>query len=106
MSLDNLQKKIEKDFLLQLIRLLKNNEIKLERARQATKRLLAIFPNDNFSDVETQLKTLVNEYPEFKKIIITLQVYEEEEKTKEVLVRMRKFLQEGKVDEALKVVKK
>ena len=105
MDLHTLQNEMEKHFLIILISLLKQNKITLSRAKEATKRLLSIFPEKNFSELKIKLTKLTKEYPEFKEILTTLKAYEEEQKTKEILEKMRRFIKEGKIDEALKVAK-
>ncbi len=105
MNLNTLQNKIEAHFLTVLISLLRGNKITLTRAKEATKNLLSIFPEENFFEIKAKLIKLTKKYPEFKEILTTLNAYEEEQKTREILEKMRKFIKEGKIDEALEVAK-
>ncbi len=100
LDIKKLQEELEKNFLNILINHLNENKLTVKKAKEATKIFLFIFETSkSFSEIKAKIEGLVKDYPEFKDIKITIKGYEEEQKTKELLEKMRSFLKEGKIDE-------
>ncbi|OGK09479.1 hypothetical protein A2767_04085 [Candidatus Roizmanbacteria bacterium RIFCSPHIGHO2_01_FULL_35_10] len=96
---------IENEFLNLLIELLEKGVIDESYAKQTTQSFLNLYPFDSLENLKDKLNNFVSNNKEFLPFYTTYLHQEELYKTKDVLVKMRSFLKQNKIDEALQVAK-
>ncbi len=87
-----LAKKIEIDFLKAISELLSNGEITLQTAKQSGKDFLALLPFSSEEDMQSKIKTFVEDYPKLEKVNAILLTYIDEGKTNELLEKIRVYI--------------
>lgn len=105
MDMKQLTHEVETELLKIMIRHLKSGKLKLPMAKTIAKEFLAFLPFENDETMNTKLKSFTDKYPDFKSIYISTLEEEEDKSVSELLTKMRGYMKENKIDEALKVVK-
>ncbi len=104
MDLQEIINLLETEFLKILINDLKFGKIKLPEAKTVTKEFLALLPFTNKDELNTKLKAFIDKHSEFKMVYLTLLKINEEQKTNDLVMKMRILIKQNKIDEALKLV--
>lgn len=105
-SFAELTQQIERDFLLQIIELLKEGNFSTQMAQSKAKEFLTLLPFNSIDDLKQKMNTFCKKNPELDMLEVNVLRYDEETKTADLLERMQQFLKEKKVDEALALVTK
>ncbi|MBI2641310.1 hypothetical protein HYW87_01805 [Candidatus Roizmanbacteria bacterium] len=98
--------KVETEYLKKVADLLRSGDIDFQTAKNSAKELLTYLPLASYEDMHDKLKKFTDSYPQLKKVFITFLKLLEEEKTSNVLDKMRNLMGASKIEESLKLVQK
>ena len=87
-----LSKQIEIDFLKTISEQLEKGEIVFSTAKKAGEDFLEFLPFTSEEDVQKKIKTLVEQYPKLEKVQALLLTYLDQEKTTEILDKLRLYI--------------
>lgn len=104
MSLEDTVDKVKKDFLKEVIELLKSGKMGLEEVKQSTKEFLSLNPFESFDSLKNKLRTFTDKYEFFRPVYMTVLQIEEDKKTSELLKKMRGYIKENKIDQSVNLV--
>lgn len=105
MDIKMLTIQIESDFLKMLIQLFRARKLKTDEGKKIAREFLALLPFTDRVDLDKKLKNFTHIYSDFKSIYINSLKIEEEKKVGELLEKMRGYMRENKIDEAINLVK-
>ena len=88
-----------------IIQYLKTGKLKLADARTAAKEFLALLPFKDKDDLKSKLQDFTGKHKQFNQVYITFLKVHEEIKTAEMIAKMREYIRENKIDEALQLVR-
>lgn len=86
--------------------MLKEGKIDRNRAKNSAQAFLKLLPFENDNDLLLKLATFGNEFPLFTNLHVYGLGLIEEQKTKEVLEKMRHLMKNDSIDQAINLVQK
>lgn len=101
---DELLKDIELKFLRELMEALEKGSMDEEQAKSSAHDFLALLPFANYDDMKTKIESFCKTYPELLETHVYILQKEEEQKTQSVVEKMRTFMKNDQIDEAINVV--
>ena len=102
----DLTDKLEKNYLKLIIQYLKDGTLTLPDSRAVTREFLALQPFASAEDAQKKIVEFTAKHLEFKQLEILLMSIIEEEKTDNLLAKMRSHLENNNIDAALSLVPK
>lgn len=105
MDIKTITHQTETDFLKIVIRQLKSGKMSLDQAKIIAKEFLALLPFEDEKSLEEKLKPFTDKYIDFKPLYISILKDEEEKQVSDLLSKMREYMKDDKIDEALELVK-
>lgn len=103
MTLPELESHIDSEYSQLLIVLLKTEQLGEAEAKNITRNYLALYPYVDIADMSKKLKQFTEHYSAFAKVYVSFLKHTEDEKTNEVLNKMRNFMKHDQLDEAIKI---
>lgn len=100
---DALVKKFEEDYLRTIAHLLRNGEIDKATAKTSAQELLKNLPFSSYDDMKSKIQKFTTTYPQLQNVYINLLRSIEEDKTSEVIEKMRNLMNTNRVHEAIEV---
>lgn len=91
-DLPNIKKQVEIDLLNILADLLEKGEINKQFSKEVAQYYLSLLPFASEEDMEQKLKQFSAKYPTLEKAYIMALTYIEEDKTKELIERLRTYI--------------
>ncbi|MEK6952046.1 MAG: hypothetical protein AABX29_03455 [Nanoarchaeota archaeon] len=95
---------LERNFLKIIIENIKSKKMTLDDARKMAKDFMNLLPFKDQNDFKFKIKNFTNKYTMFSSLYITILKNEESLKMNTVINKMRVYMKEKNIDEALKVV--
>ncbi|MBI2032377.1 MAG: hypothetical protein HYT09_01905 [Candidatus Levybacteria bacterium] len=92
-------------FLKALVQGLEEESLSVEEARAFAQEFLSIEPFTSLQDAETKMESFTSRNSLFNELIIYLGAYEKEKHIDERVEKMRFYIKNNNLDEALKVAK-
>lgn len=96
---------VKKELVDLIIKHLKENKLEVEKARKLAQDFLAVLPVKDQKDLLAKLKELGEDYPEAKEVYVEELVKTENQLRDEALNKMRVFIKQGKIEEAIQAAK-
>lgn len=96
---------IERELAELIIQNLRNNKIRLDRARKLSSDFMKLLPINDQRDLLMKLKNLSSEYPETTGIYLEELGKATDEKTNQALLEMHDHIKNGNIDLAISVAK-
>lgn len=98
-------KKVDIEYLRILSSLLKTGQMKASEAKKNAQAFLELLPFETYDTMKAKITSFTTIHPQFNALKIILMQIEEEDKTQDVLGKMRSLMQENKLDEVVDMAK-
>lgn len=95
---------LERSFLRIIVENIKSKKLSLNQARTIAKDFMNLLPFKDQNDFKFKIKSFTEKYTIFSSLYITILKNEENLKMNAVINKMRVYMKEKNIDEALKVV--
>jgi hypothetical protein len=104
-DLKKLTDSLEYMFLKAIINLLRGKEITVKQAQQYAREFLKIEPFTTFDDAKLKMTQFAIKSQQFSTLTEYVNAYEKEQKVEAVINKMRQFMKNDQVEQAIQVAK-
>ena len=104
-ELKKLTNQLEYIFLKKIIEGLKNNSLSIVQAKEKAQLFLKLQPFATVEDIKEKVKNFTSEHSQFNELMGLVDSFHTEQKTDQVIEKMKNFIKEDRLDEALDVAK-
>jgi hypothetical protein len=98
-------KHIETEYLRIVSDLLRSGDIDMVLAKESAQNLLSLLPFNTYEDMQGKIKTFTEKYKFAEKLYVIFLSMHEEDKTNDLLNKMRDLMKSNNIDAALHLVK-
>lgn len=104
-ELKKLTDQLEYKFLKKIIEGLNNGSLTIEQAKEKAIIFLKLQPFTNIEDTKSKIRNFTSNYSQFTDLMNLMDSFHAEQKTNEIIGKMRSFIKEDRLDAALDVAK-
>lgn len=101
--MEDLVREIEIAFIKKLMRLIQDKVIPVDQARLIARHFIALFPFHDVADIKAKVAQFLTLQTQFEEMNFVLTKWDDEEKTRAVIDKMREHIKAGEVDKAIAV---